>query len=48
MNSRWVLTALHCVVRDTTVPLANITDEILQFNTTARLLLGLRRRRYKM
>ena len=34
VNSRWILTALHCVVNNTNVSLDNLKDEIFDFNNS--------------
>ena len=39
VNSRWILTALHCVVKDASVPLNNLTivDDVKVFVGASRL-----------
>ena len=44
VNSRWILTALHCVVNDTSVPVNNLTDQIFNFEYSNGLVfVGARR-----
>ena len=44
VNSRWILTALHCVVNDTGVPINNLTDQIFNFEDSNGLVfVGARR-----
>ena len=44
VNSRWILTALHCVVKNISVPLNNLTEQIFEFkDNTGKVFVGARR-----
>merc|ERR1712106_160162 len=42
VNSRWILTALHCVVKNYTVPVNNLTEQVFDF-TNGKVFVGARR-----
>jgi V8-like Glu-specific endopeptidase len=44
INSRWILTAMHCVVKNPYAPLENLTDQLFQFSDNkAKIFIGAKR-----
>ena len=42
VNSRWILTALHCVVKDYDVPLINLKEQVFNLKNS-KVFVGARR-----
>ena len=38
INSRWILTALHCVVKDPYAPLAQMEDQLFKFSDSKAII----------